>query len=260
MVATQTGSPNQQAARTVKQNRRGASRINVGETERWLSMALGGGLLFYGVKRGSRDGIVLSLLGTGLIYHGTSGHSTLYEVAGIDTARGLPRPATTVRHGRGAKFESSVIINKPAEELYRFWRKFENLPRFMSDLGSVKSYNDRRSHWTVKALAETKYEWDAEIINEIPNELLAWRTLEGADLDHAGSVRFEKAPGGRGTKVKVTLEYRPPGGKIGVGLAKVFGQEPEQIIQRDLLRFKQLMEAGEIATVEGQPSSRRSGM
>jgi uncharacterized membrane protein len=100
-------------------------------------------------------------------------------------------------------------------------------------------------------------EWDAEIINEQENRLIAWASVEGADIDNSGFVRFQPAPGNRGTEVKVVIEYNPPGGAVTATLAKLFGEEPKQQIGDDLRRFKMLMEAGEIATTEGQPSGRK---
>jgi uncharacterized membrane protein len=147
-------------------------------------------------------------------------------------------------------------VNRPAAELYRYWRNFENLPKFMDHLESVRTTGEKRSHWVAKAPAGTTVEWDAEIINEKENELIAWRSLENADVDNAGSVRFQEAPAGRGTEVRVSLEYDPPGGMVGAAIAKLFGEAPDQQIQEDLRRFKQVMEAGERATTEGQASGR----
>ena len=126
----------------------------------------------------------------------------------------------------------------------------------MNHLEAVRVTGENRSHWVAKAPAGTTVEWDAEVYNEKPNELIAWRTLEGADVDSAGSVRFEQSEGGRGTVVRVTLKYDPPGGSIGAAIATLFGENPEQQIDEDLRRFKQLIETGEVATTEGQPSGR----
>lgn len=150
----------------------------------------------------------------------------------------------------------TVTIDKSPEELYRFWRDFENLPRFMKHLRAVRVLDDKRSHWIADAPAGQSVEWDAEIINEAANELIAWRSLPGADIGNAGSVRFEPAPAGRGTEVKVNLEYDPPAGALGMAFAKLLGEEPAHQVADDLRRFKQLMEAGEIPTTEGQPSGR----
>jgi len=152
--------------------------------------------------------------------------------------------------------EKSVVINRSAEELYRFWRDFQNLPRFMHHLVSVEVTGQTRSHWTAKGPAGTTVEWDAEIVNETPNELISWRSLEGADVANAGSVRFERAPGGRGTIVRVKMQYRPTGGAVGATVAKLLGQSPEKQVKIDLYQFKQMMETGEVARTEGQPAGR----
>jgi len=142
--------------------------------------------------------------------------------------------------------QKSLVINHSPEELYRFWHNFENLPRFMYHLESVQPTGDRRSHWVVKGPAGTMVEWDAEITEDRPNELIAWRSLEGSDVNNQGVVRFERAPGNRGTIVRVEIEYNPPGGIIGATIAKLFGKEPGQQVQDDLRRFKQLIETGEV--------------
>lgn len=144
----------------------------------------------------------------------------------------------------------AVTINRPVAEVYRFWRDLENLPRFMRHVESVKSTGTNRWHWKVSGPAGTSVEWDAEIAGERPNELIAWRSLPGAEVDNSGSVHFKPAPGGRGTEVTVRLQYSPPGGAIGSGIAWLFGEEPEQQLRDDLRRFKQVMETGEIARTE----------
>ena len=153
------------------------------------------------------------------------------------------------------RVRQSVIVNRSATELYQFWRNFQNLPQFMKHLESVQLTGDGRSHWVAKAPAGTTVEWDAELTEDRPNELIAWRSLEGADVDNSGSVRFASAPGGRGTVVRVEFEYNPPGGMLGATLAKLFGEEPEQQVEADLRRFKQVLETGEVvlsdATLHG---------
>src|ERR1051325_566134 len=238
-----------------------SSETNVGETERWVSAVGGGALAVYGVSRllsgGSLSGAVLALIGGSLIYRGATGHCHLYEVAGINTAgTSTTKPLVSGSADRGIKVEKSITINKSPEELYRFWRRFENLPRFMNHLESVTTTGEGRSHWVAKAPAGSTVEWDAEIYNEKENELIAWRSLEGADVDNAGSVRFEPAAGDRGTTVRVTLRYDPPGGALGAAVARLFGENPDQQIDEDLRRFKQVMEVGEVVNTEGQPSGR----
>jgi uncharacterized membrane protein len=140
----------------------------------------------------------------------------------------------------------AITINRPREEVYGFWRNFENLPRFMEHLESVEVLDGQRSHWKAKAPAGTTVEWDAETIEDRPNELIAWRALQNADVANSGSVRFKDAPGGRGTEVIVELRYQPPGGKLGAIIAKLFGEEPTQQVASDLRRLKQVLEVGEV--------------
>ena len=236
-----------------------ATGTNVGQYERIACAVGGGALAIYGATRGSLGGIALALLGAALVQRGVSGHCSVYSAMGYSTAgqEGLRSSENvSVPAERGTKLEKSVTINRPAEELYRFWRNFENLPRFMNHLESVHVTGENRSHWVAKAPAGTSVEWDAEIYNEKEGEMIAWRTLEGADVASAGSVHFDEAAGGRGTVVRVVLKYDPPGGKLGALVARLFGENPEQQIDEDLRRFKQLMETGETATTEGQTSGR----
>src|ERR1051325_10276314 len=157
---------------------------------------------------------------------------------------------------REVHLETSVTIDKSPEELYAFWRDFKILPLFMKNLESVTVLDRLKSHWVAKGIGAAKVEWDAEIYNEKENELIAWRSLENADVVNAGSVRFEKGKNGHGTYVRVTVNYNPPAGKLGATLAQLLGAEPKQLIKEDLRRLKQLMEAGEISTIDGQTSGR----
>jgi uncharacterized membrane protein len=152
--------------------------------------------------------------------------------------------------------KKSITINRSAEELYQFWHEFQNLSRFMNDLESVQITGEKRSHWVAKGPAGKRIEWDAEITEDRPNELIAWRSLEGSHVENSGSVRFEPARGKPGTVVRVEMEYRPPAGLLGTTVAKLLGAEPEQQLHENLHRFRQLMETGEIITTEGQPAGR----
>jgi uncharacterized membrane protein len=167
-----------------------------------------------------------------------------------------PEAAGRASEDQAIVVKRSITIIRPPEEVYRFWHDFRNLPRFMSHLEAVQVTGDRRSHWKAKAPAGRTVEWDAEIVDDRPNELIAWRSLPGADVDNSGLVRFTPAPGNRGTEVRVELRYDPPGGALGATVAKIFGEEPEQQVHSDLHAFKQIMETGEItrseATVRGQ--------
>ena len=152
--------------------------------------------------------------------------------------------------------KKSVTINRSPEELYQFWHDFHNLPGFMNDLESVQITGEQRSHWVATGPGGKRIEWDAEITEDRPNELIAWRSLEGSQVENSGSVRFEPARGKPGTVVRVELEYRPPAGVLGATVAKLLGAEPKQQVHENLHRFKQLMETGEIITTEGQPAGR----
>ena len=216
--------------------------------QRLLSLAFGSGLL---LGASSRRSLPLALTGALLVYRGATGR---WAFSGWLPRLGVRRRSRTVSvpHGTGIKIERSVIIQKSPEELYRFWRDVENLPRFMSQVVSVERNSNLRSHWKVKSLVGTTFEWDAEIINDIANELIAWRSVEGSGLDHAGSVHFKNVGNGA-TRVTVVMEYRPPAGKIGAEVARLFGAEPSQILEKDLQRLKQLCESGESPTIRGQP-------
>ena len=146
----------------------------------------------------------------------------------------------------GITVQQRVTVNRPPEEVYAFWRNFENLPRFMQHLEEVRVLDGRRSHWTARAPAGTSVSWAAETTDDRPNELIAWRSAEGADVPNEGEVRFVRAAGGRGTEVHVRLRYEPPAGKLGALVAKLFGEEPTQQVAGDLRRFKQVLETGEV--------------
>jgi len=177
------------------------------------------------------------------------GGQVLSRAAGNGAAKGAVRVHRTMR------------INRSAEDLYRFWHDFENLGRFMKHVESVRVMGDKHSHWVAKAPAGNVVAWDAEVVTDRPNEMIAWRSLPGAMIENGGSVRFQPARNGGGTDVRVEMTYNAPGGKLGQTIAKVLGEEPEFQVQEDLRRFKQLMEAGEIPTTEGQPSGRmRAGV
>lgn len=183
----------------------------------------------------------------------------LAAVAGV-TALDIACARALSGSGAAVRVRRTLAVNAEPDVLYRFWRDFENLPRFMNHLKNVNVLDQRRSRWLVKAPAGMRVEWDAEITEDRPGELIAWRSAENAQVENSGSVRFMPAPGNRGTFVSVEIEYKPPAGEIGAMIAKLFGEGPEQQVRCDLRRFKQLVETGEIATTEGQTSGRRSPM
>jgi uncharacterized membrane protein len=235
-----------------------ARDINLSTLERLLSAFGGASLFIFGVRRDSWVKLVFMAAGGMLLHRGVTGHCATYEALGIDTAESKRTGINSVRHNRGVKIERSITISRTPAELYRYWRNFENLPHFMDHLVSVQAY-DHRTHWVVKAPAGKTVEWDAEIHNEVENELIAWRSLEHADINNAGSVRFQKAPGGRGTQVSVTINYEPPASRLTAKIAKLWGEDPERQLQESLRQFKQLMETGETVSTAGQPSGQEFG-
>jgi uncharacterized membrane protein len=230
-----------------------SSRVNVGQAERWISVVAGSALAAYGARRRDVPGGLAAAAGAALLYRGTTGHCPINERIGRDTAHssGLAAVAdygsdTREQLGgpRGIHVEESVTINKPVYEVFRFWRNFENLPRFMNHLESVAVRENGISHWVAKGPAGVPVEWDARIINEVHNRVIGWQSLEGSTVATAGSVNFNETP--RGTEVRVHLQYNPPGGKVGAAVARLFGEEPTLQVREDLRRFKQILETGRV--------------
>jgi len=184
-----------------------------------------------------------------MLYRGATGHCVVYDMMEIDRADD---------GDKGIQVQRSITVNRPRDELFRLWRNTENLPRFMEHLKSVRiiSEEGKQSHWVAKAPLGREIEWDSVITDEIENEYLAWHSLPGSAVESIGSVRFSDAPGGRGTVVSVSMQYHPPAGSMGAAFAKLFGEEPGQQVRDDLRHFKQIMETGEIPSVEGQTSGR----
>ncbi len=222
---------------------------NVGDVERMTSGALGVALAVFGVTRRGPLGILLGLAGAGLVHRAATGYCPFNEAAGLEEEDRNEAP-----WNRSVKVKKSVTITRPREEVYAFWRKLSNLPRFMRHLEEVKEIDGTKSEWTAKAPAGRQVCWTAEITEEVPNERIAWKSLEGADVPNEGSVRFEDAVGGRGTVVRVELSYSPPAGAIGAMFAKLLGEEPKGQIADDLRRLRAILEAGEVPTTDGQPS------
>lgn len=222
---------------------------NVGDVERWASVVGGGALAIYGLARLGRDdraAPLYALLGSLIAWRGISGHSHLYEGLHVSRFDGEGSAANAVR-GPAIKVERSITVQRPAPELWRFWRNLENLPRFVEHVESVLPLGGNRFHWTVDSPIGA-VSWDAEIIGEREGEYVAWRSLEGSEIPNAGSVHF--TPGAGGTEVRVSLAYKPPAGPLGAMIARVIGREPEGEVDDALERFKQVMEHDEGARVE----------
>jgi uncharacterized membrane protein len=214
-------------------------------------------------SRFAGDLMDLALLGGDLATPGTDKARAIGSTAavvGVTVLDGLT--AWELTQSQDAAYdvfvERAVTIGKSPEECYRYWRDFENLPRFMQHLKSVRTIGENRTHWIAK-VGMKEFSWDAEVTADRPGECISWHSLEGADVDHAGSVRFERAPENRGTMVRVQLHYSPPAAGAGAIVAKILGKDPEQEIYQSLRRFKQVMETGDVVTTEGQPAGRSSG-
>ena len=209
------------------------------DAENWLALGTGALLLLAGASRRSAVGGCLVVSSAPLLYRGITGQWPHLFDRADDTN-------TALRGDRGVHVRESVRLEVPVPDVYRFWRRLENLPRFMNHLDRVTETSDRMSHWVAEGPAGLAVEWRAEIINEIENKTLAWRSLPGSDVVTAGSVNFDVARGGRGTNLSVHLQYAPPAGKAGAFVASLFGREPSQTVREDLRHLKQLLEAGEI--------------
>jgi uncharacterized membrane protein len=212
------------------------------DAERWLTLGAGTVLLCLGTARRSTVGAWLALSSTPLLYRGITGR---WPALSKGTCRS-DDTRSALGGERGVHVRESVRLEVPVDEVYRFWRRLDNLPRFMAHLYRVTEGPDGRSHWVAAGPAGLEVQWDAEIINEVENEVIGWRSLPGADVATAGSVRFDKTRGGRGTQVTVHLQYAVPGGRAGAAIASLFGREPSQTIREDLRRLKQVLEAGEM--------------
>lgn len=227
-------------------------RINVGPVERGLSVAAGLAGIYYVLSRrpSLKIGLPMAIDAGYMIYRGATGHCVFYQMMEINRS---------LEGNKGIQVQRAVTVNLPREQLYRIWRNFENLPRFMKHLQRVdvdESTGGRRSHWVAKAPFGREIAWDAEIVEDREYEMISWRSLPGALVKSMGSVHFVDASNTLGTTVHVSMQYNPPGGSMGAVIARLFGEEPGQQLRSDLRNFKMMMETGEIASVEGQPSGR----
>jgi uncharacterized membrane protein len=202
----------------------------------WAPILGGGALVAFGLARRTVPGILLATAGSMLIYRGLT-----------------PRP-TMMQTG------ASTTINKSPQELYDYWRNLENLPTIMENLVSVKEIDKTRSHWVAKTVGGAQIEWEAEIVKDEPGQYIAWKSDHDAEIKTYGIIRFDPAPGNRGTDVNLLLKYSLPFGVLGAADAAMMGYEPSQQARNDLQRFKQFMETGEIATTAGQPAGDRGRM
>jgi uncharacterized membrane protein len=209
------------------------------------------------------DAIDLGLLGRAHAYGRMTDRRRAAVAAGavlgitaVDVYAALRMTRARREARRELRVTASVTVRRAPDEVYRYWRDLENLPTFMAHLEAVRATGPRTSHWTASVPGRRSVEWDAEIVEDRPGELIAWRSAEGvADVRNSGSVRFSPAPGDRGTEIRVEMAYSAPGGRIGAAAAKLLGAHPYQQIRDDLRRFKQVMEAGEAVGPEGRTPS-----
>lgn len=220
-------------------------QINLGQTERVLSFVAGGLLTLYGISKGKR-GLPLAVLGAPLIYRGVTGYSHTGAFLGT-----TPEDRTRAPWNRKLRLEETITINRPRGEVYAFWRDFENLPKFMKHLENVRPRGEGSYHWVARAPVGRHVSWNAEISQEVENELIAWHSVGKADVDNWGVVEFHDSAEG-GTEVHVVLEYIPPGGMLGSAVARMLGDEPHSQVREDLRRFKNILETGRIEKHDGE--------
>ena len=229
---------------------------NVVGPEKWISIIGGGVLATYGMKRGGLRGVAASLIGANLIARGVTGHSPGKRAilpSGTEKAIAKQEGWTFA-----APVSRAVSINKPPEEVYAFFRDFNNLPSFMTDIARIDVIDDKRSHWVVKAPAGRTVEWDSTVTEEDVGERFAYQSEEGGDINNKGVLEFRPGAGGKGTALHVTLVFEPPFGVAGRAIAALFMKDPAIQLRENLVRLKMLLETGEIATSKAPDASPRA--
>jgi uncharacterized membrane protein len=210
--------------------------VDVGTIEHVGAMATGALLFAVGMTRKGMPAALARSGGIALFLRGARGYAPIYR------AMGIGMPATTTGTSKTAiRVESAVEINRPASDLYYLWRDFENLPAFMSHLISVKQIDEERSHWVARGPAGTVVQWDAKVVNDVPDKVIAWETYEGSSVDHAGSIHFDSTENGK-TRLRVVFRYDPPAGTVGAFLARMFHGDPQREIDEDLRRFQKMID------------------
>ncbi len=246
----------EETARDHWQKAASARPVNVGETEQLASKIGGGVLLLAGLLKGGIKGMALTGLGAAFVYRGMTGHCPVYQTLGADTSEGERGPYGSVGAQRGVRVEESIVIAKPANEIYEFWRNHSNLPQFMEGIQAVESPDGILSHWTYQGPLGTTLQWSAEIHGDEPGKMIAWRSLPTSEIDTAGSVHFHQVFGGKGTEVRVNQKFDPPGGKIGIGIARLLGNDPATQTRQNLLNLKKILETRNLPTAQDQPTGK----
>jgi uncharacterized membrane protein len=220
---------------------------NVGSTERLITLLAGATLLGYAWRNRSRG---LGLASAGLLLRGATGYCPGYAAMGVNKAD----TRQALGDGRGVHVRESIVINAAAEDIYRFWRQLDRLPGVMPHLETVEAIDARHSRWTAKAFDRLPVVWTAEIINDVPFETIGWKTIDGEAIQHAGSVTFKPAKSGRGTEVRVHLQYAAPGGRAASWLAWLAGEDPAELTRAGLRELKRRLEGPHQDFVRPQPS------
>lgn len=210
----------------------GEGAVNVGEQERWISMISGAALTIYGLTKKDVAGAALSLTGGYLFYRGQTGHCVIYESMGVNTNKSA----------QSTSIHKSIVINRSPEDVYRFWHNLENLPRFMDHLESVSVLSARRSHWTARTPGGIRFEWDAEMTEDIPNQKISWRSLPGSDVQNEGTVEFRRTYD-NGTELTLNVGYAAPEGSIGPLASKMMDYISSRQLKKELQQFKNLVES-----------------
>jgi uncharacterized membrane protein len=214
------------------------------QQERWGYGLAGAALMAWGMRRGPVSRLIAMAIGGGLLYKLATGQSPLQRISGMMAHHGES-------DGGDVHVTRTVTVNAEPQEVFRLWRNLENLPRFMQHLDSVEQIDERRSRWRAVGPAGSRFEWEAEIVREEPGRELAWQSLPGSSVSSRGVVTFRPGAGGHGTEIDVRMEYRPPGGKLGMAIARLFGEEPQQQIDDDLQRLRRMIDAGEFRSIAG---------
>ncbi|HET8701472.1 MAG TPA: SRPBCC family protein [Nitrococcus sp.] len=225
--------------------RQPAGYRNVSDQERKASLIAGAGSLLFGLRRGGVFGLTMGALGGLLGYRGLTGHCPVFARLGKSTAKPTDRGLFGTAP---VDISTGVTINREPQDLYQFWRGFTRLPTFMKYITEVQPSEGNRTHWVAESPIGGKLEWESEVVEDVPNERIIWRTTEDSRVAHRGEIRFRPAPAGRGTEVELDLHYEVPGGKLGQTWKSFAKFMTEQAIREDLRRFKRLMEAREIPT------------
>ncbi len=248
---------------TYQQGDQNVATRNVGQTERWISGVSGGLLAAYGVFRRDWLGTGIAIVGSALFYRGASGHSFIYQAMKISTAEqqpnfapGIPKTVSSIPGKRGLRVQRSMTVNRSAEDLFNYWYDIEKAPRYMDYIQSVMRTGERTSHWVAQGPMNKTIEWNSELLQVVPNKSISWHAHGKPTTANAGKVSFDSAPNGHGTIVTLELDFLQFQGALGTGIGNLIGHIPEKQALETLRHFKEIMEAGEVPTIKGQPTGK----